>query len=95
MGKGRPQLTEKEVERGLSALGFEMSKQDGTSHRHWKKVFRDRLRKVTVDPPKAPFSNDMITFMSRQAGLTKKEFYEICTKDGAKKAAKGKLSWAK
>lgn len=91
MGKGRPQLTHIEVERGLAALGFEAVNQKGTSHRQWKMYFRGKLRKVTVDPPKSPFSNDLITFMARQAGLSKKEFYVMCSKDGAKNLRNGKL----
>ncbi|WP_405126775.1 hypothetical protein [Ralstonia pseudosolanacearum] len=31
--------------------------------------------KVTVDCPKAPFSQTLIAFMARQAGVSKKAFY--------------------
>lgn len=36
-----------------------------------------RFRKVTVDCPKAPFSQDLITSMAHQAGVTKKRIYDI------------------
>lgn len=36
-----------------------------------------RFHKVTVDCPKAPFSQDLIGSMAKQAGVTKKRIYEI------------------
>jgi predicted RNA binding protein YcfA (HicA-like mRNA interferase family) len=68
-------LTCKQVKAILTNLGFEEGKQDGTSHVHWRKVVDGRLHKVTVDCPKAPFSQDLISSMARQAGVTKKQFY--------------------
>ena len=62
----------------LSALGFKPKpKKSGTSHEDWVATFRDKYRKVTVDCPKAPFSQDLISSMARQAGVTKKEIYEL------------------
>jgi predicted RNA binding protein YcfA (HicA-like mRNA interferase family) len=89
MGKSRPQLTAADVERGLKAAGFKREKQKGTSHTQWSK---DHL-KVTVDAPKAPFSDDLIAMMARQAEMSKDNFYEICSKEGQKKAKKGTLGW--
>jgi predicted RNA binding protein YcfA (HicA-like mRNA interferase family) len=68
-------LTLKEVETALKVLGFQRRPQKGTSHIHWIKDERGRRFKVTVDPPKAPFSQDLISFMARQAGVGKKQFY--------------------
>lgn len=55
-------------------LGFSMVRQAG-SHEHFQMFARGKLRTVTVDCPKAPFSPDLIKSMSDQAGLNKKEFY--------------------
>jgi hypothetical protein len=49
----------------------------GTSHEHWVATIDGKFRKVTVDCPKAPFSQDLITSMAKQAGMTKKKIYEI------------------
>ncbi len=59
-------------------MGFEEGKQAGTSHVHWRKTVNKKLHKVTVDCPKAPFSQDLITSMSSQAGVSKTVFYEYC-----------------
>lgn len=74
MAKHRP-LTCAEVKRILTKLGFSPRPQKGTSHEHWIKDSDGRRFKVTVDCPKSPFSQDLITFMARQAGVTKKAFY--------------------
>ena len=76
MSRHRP-LTCKEVKQILKKLGFNARPQKGTSHEQWVKYDRDGklLGKVTVDCPKAPFSQDLITFMARQAGISKAEFY--------------------
>lgn len=34
------------------------------------------FRKVTLDPPKAPFTDFLIQSMARQAGVTVREFYD-------------------
>lgn len=79
MSAQHPPLTVAQVEEALKRLGFEpRPKKSGTSHQDW--VPRDksaRFRKVTVDPPKAPFTQDLIKSMARQAGVTKKQFYAV------------------
>ena len=70
-----PPLTCKEVKQILQNLGFEARPQKSTSHEQWVKDDNGVLRKVTVDCPKAPFSQDLIGSMARQAGVSKKEFY--------------------
>lgn len=68
-------LTCKEVKRILTNLGFIYRNTEG-SHEHW--IPSDSslpFRKVTVDCPKAPFSQDLIGFIHRQAGVSKKQFY--------------------
>lgn len=74
MARNRP-LTCKEVKKILKNLGFEPRPQNGTSHQQWIKDEKGCRYKVTVDCPKAPFSQDLIGSMARQAGKTKKEFY--------------------
>jgi predicted RNA binding protein YcfA (HicA-like mRNA interferase family) len=70
-------LTCAQVKQILTKLGFKPRPQKGTSHEQWVKYDQDGnlLGKVTVDCPKAPFSQDLIAFMARQAGVTKKDFY--------------------
>jgi len=69
-------LTCKQVQTILKNLEFKPTPQEGTSHVHWKKIKDGRLYKVTVDCPKAPFSQDLVSSMARQAGVSKKEFYK-------------------
>lgn len=76
MSSEHPPLTDKQVIQALLFLGFEARKPtSGTSHDSYIGTFRGQFRKVTVDRPKSPFGKDLITWMARQAGLTKKEFY--------------------
>ena len=70
-----PPLTCKDVKRILKNLGFNPRPQKGTSHEQWVKHVDGKLFKVTVDCPKAPFSQDLIKYMAAQAGMTKAEFY--------------------
>jgi predicted RNA binding protein YcfA (HicA-like mRNA interferase family) len=78
MSKNRP-LECKEVKKILKNLGFKPRPQKGTSHRHWtKNCPKKGFLKVTVDCPKAPFSQDLISSMANQAGVSKKEFYKAC-----------------
>lgn len=59
-------------------MGFESEGQKSTSHEHWSKETKGRLYKVTVDCPKAPFGDDLTSFMARQAGVSKKVFLQYC-----------------
>jgi predicted RNA binding protein YcfA (HicA-like mRNA interferase family) len=70
-------LTCKDVKKILTYLGFVARPQKGTSHEQWVKEENGRLYKVTVDCPKAPFSQTLIKSMAEQAGLKKKDFYRI------------------
>jgi predicted RNA binding protein YcfA (HicA-like mRNA interferase family) len=78
----RGPLTCKEVKQILRNLGFKERPRKGTSHEQWVKYDSSGklLGKVTVDCPKSPFSQDLITFMARQAGVSKKEFYDSLNK---------------
>jgi predicted RNA binding protein YcfA (HicA-like mRNA interferase family) len=72
-----PPLTCKDVKAILAYLGFVARPRKGTSHELWVKVENGRLYKVTVDCPKAPFSQTLIKSMAEQAGVKKKDFYRI------------------
>lgn len=76
MSGAHPPLTCKQVKQILGTLGFTPRPQKGTSHEHWVKDADGRRYKVTVDCPKSPFSQDLISSMAKQAGVTKKQFYE-------------------
>ena len=79
MSKEYPPLTYKEVTQILKNLGFTLRDKKGTSHEQWVKK-TDRFYKVTVDYPKSPFSQDLILYMAKQAGVSKKEFYKALSK---------------
>ena len=81
MSGAYPPLTCAQVKRALKKLGFEARPQKSTSHEQWVKVEQGRIYKVTVDCPKSPFSQELISSMSRQAGLSKKDFYKAAGKD--------------
>jgi predicted RNA binding protein YcfA (HicA-like mRNA interferase family) len=62
----------------LKKLGFSLRpKKSGSSHEDWVGSIGGKFRKVTVDCPKAPFSQDLIESMAKQAGVTKKRIYQI------------------
>lgn len=77
-GRNRP-LTCTEVKKILKNLGFSRRTQRG-SHEQWVKTENGRLYKVTVDCPKQPFSQNLIKYMSAQAGVSKREFYNALNK---------------
>jgi predicted RNA binding protein YcfA (HicA-like mRNA interferase family) len=72
-----PPLTCKDIKAIPAYLGFAARPRKGTSHEQWVKVENGRLYKVTVDCPKAPFSQTLIKSMAEQAGVKKKDFYRI------------------
>ncbi|MCX7183963.1 MAG: type II toxin-antitoxin system HicA family toxin [Nitrosospira sp.] len=80
MSGAHPPLTCKDVKKILAALGFSPRPKKGTSHEQWVKQTGGNLFKVTVDCPNAPFSQDLIGSMARQAGVTKKQFYAMLKK---------------
>jgi len=78
MSSHHPPLTCDDFKAILSKLGFtKRPKKSGTSHEDWVKTEGGRLYKVTVDCPKAPFSPDLISSMAKQAGVTKKQIYDV------------------
>ncbi|WP_211371746.1 type II toxin-antitoxin system HicA family toxin [Lysobacter maris] len=61
----------------LKKLGFQPRPQKATSHEQWVRGEGSDFRRVTVDCPKAPFTDGLLSMMLHQAGLTKKEFYKV------------------
>jgi predicted RNA binding protein YcfA (HicA-like mRNA interferase family) len=76
-----PPITCADFKEILKALGFtkrDRKKQSSGSHEDWVGTDSSgRFRKVTVDCPKAPFSQDLISSMAHQAGVNKAKIYEI------------------
>jgi predicted RNA binding protein YcfA (HicA-like mRNA interferase family) len=78
-----PPLECGEVKRILKNLGFKFDSQNG-SHEHYVRTSRNHgLIKVTVDCPKAPFTQKLIGYMRSQAKLSKREFYKALDKKQA------------
>jgi predicted RNA binding protein YcfA (HicA-like mRNA interferase family) len=84
MPRGWPPLELREVLAILTALGFSYSHSKG-GHDFYKRTRNGKPCSVTVDPKCAPFSVDLLQFMCKQAGSTRKEFY------GATKATAAKI----
>lgn len=88
MSRNRP-LTCKEVKFAAKTLGFRYRNTEG-SHEHWiHDQARGLFRKMTIDCPKAPFTQFLIRAMAGQAGITKKELYAavqgVCPKGWPKR----------
>jgi hypothetical protein len=78
MSAHHPPLTCAQFKSILRKLGFSpRPMKSGTSHEDWIATYNGRFYKVTVDCPKAPFSQDLISSMAHQAGVTKKIIYDI------------------
>lgn len=85
MSAHNPPLSCKDVKDILKNLGFEHRKGGRGSHEDWVKVINGKFYKVTLDCPKAPFSQDLIKSMASQAGLSKRNFYKALNKRKASK----------
>jgi predicted RNA binding protein YcfA (HicA-like mRNA interferase family) len=75
-----PPLTCRQVKAALKDAGFEERKGNGSSHEKWVKTGENTRWIVTVDCPKAPFSKDLIKSMAKQAGMSTKDFHELCAR---------------
>lgn len=87
MSKEHWPLSCPEVKRILTNLGFTPRPKKGTSHEQWIGKIRGQFRKVTVDCPQAPFTQNLVNWMANQAGVTKKEFYAALDPEKAKETA--------
>jgi len=74
MSRWKRPLDAREVRTILKNLGFAHRNTSG-SHEQWVKTSPE-FRKVTLDPPKQPFSHILIKFMADQAGVSVKDFYD-------------------
>ena len=79
MGYAPP--TCKQVKSMLLRLGFVATAGKGSHENYRHEFFKGSFRKVTVDCPKAPFSDVLVSSMARQAGLTRKQFLQACHDD--------------
>lgn len=77
MGARNFPLKDEDIIRALVLLGFEHKETKG-SHHQYAGFGRGRYCKITVDKHLAPFSQDLISSMARQANLTKQELYSAC-----------------
>jgi len=71
-----PQLTYNKVVTGLKKLGFTKRANKSIAHEQW--VADSPFRKVTVDKHIAPFSTILVHSMAKQAGVSPKEFCQLC-----------------
>jgi predicted RNA binding protein YcfA (HicA-like mRNA interferase family) len=76
MSGQHPPITCKDFKEILKLLGFTHEATHG-SHEQWTKLENGRKFKVTVDCPKSPFTQTLISSMASQAGVAKKEIYRI------------------
>ena len=83
MPKRWPPLDLREVVGILKALGLEYTHSSG-GHDFYKGVYKGLARRVTVDPKNAPFSDDLLKWMSEQAGCSRDEFYKATPKTAKK-----------
>lgn len=74
MSRWKRPLRASEVRRILKALGFVQRPQKSTGHEHWVKSDPD-FRKVTLSAHNEPFDDFIVSSMSRQAGVSVREFY--------------------
>lgn len=75
-----PPLDCTDIKRALKELDFVPAPRTGTSHEQWVRRDAQRLYKVTVDCPKAPFSLDLIDSMAKQAGVSRRDLYRAADK---------------
>ncbi len=69
-------MKEREAVRALKNLGFSPDDPNGTSHKHWRKIRDGKLFKVTLDVHKGEVKANDIRSMIKQAGVSKKEWYQ-------------------
>ncbi|MCE2029251.1 type II toxin-antitoxin system HicA family toxin [Sessilibacter corallicola] len=90
-------LSAREVQKGLAAAGFEKRPQKATGHEQWVRTDLDSkgkatFRKVTLSPHNEPFRGEILKSIASQAGLKNvNQLYELCSKEGQKKAKRGLL----
>lgn len=77
MGVRERPVTDDEFKRVLKHLGFTPRPQkSGTSHVQWVKGDGSSFLRVTVDSHHQPYQRGLLASMLKQAGLSKKTFFE-------------------
>lgn len=74
MSRWKRPLTAREVRHILKALGFELRNTEG-GHEQWVRDEPVPFRKVTLSAHNQPFTDTMVSYMARQAGVSVREFY--------------------
>ncbi len=69
-------MKERDAIRALKNLCFQPDAQGGTSHRHWRRIRDGRLYKVTLDAHNGEVCKNDIRSMIKQAGVSKKQWYQ-------------------
>ncbi|MDR1842303.1 MAG: type II toxin-antitoxin system HicA family toxin [Citrobacter amalonaticus] len=81
-GKRITPITYKEVVTALRSLGFEMVPKKATAHEKWVLEANGRRRVVIVDKHIAPFDKRLIKLMAQEAGMSTKDFHQLCKNPG-------------
>lgn len=68
----------KQIKNALKKAGFEFVKQEGSHEKYAKTNSKGKRLVVTVDCPKAPFSDTLVSSMAAQAGMSKRELLKLC-----------------
>lgn len=79
MSRWKRPLTAKEVKQIAKNLGFAHRNTEG-GHENWVRETPPPFRKMTIDSHVAPFSNTLILYMARQAGVSVRDFYAALTR---------------
>lgn len=79
MSRWKRPLTAREVKQIARNLGFEFRSQEG-GHEQWVRASPPPFRKMTIDSHIEPFSNRIVEYMARQAGVSVKSFYDALDK---------------
>lgn len=73
MGKGERPVTDREMRRVLTHLGFTARPRTGTSHEKWT----NGARLVIVDAHHSPYHRRLLKQMLNQMGVSKDDFFRI------------------
>lgn len=79
MSRWKRPLTSREVRLILRNLGFSHRSTVG-GHEQWVRQLPAPFRKVTLDAHLQPFTDTLVRYMSMQAGVTVRQFYEALSR---------------
>lgn len=79
MTRERP-VTAREFRAVLTRIGFVKRPNKSTSHEQWVRDDGRTFFKVTLDPHNEPYHRKMLSYMLGQAGLSKREFFDLLSR---------------